>query len=745
MPETAAITHDLAFLAEGVDPGAARVRRLHAREALSQPFTVDVELELTDLSLSPRAWLHGPAQVVVHRPSDGAAIRRFGGVVTRVRERVSRTPRQEVVVTVESPLALLRLSTDHRIFQEKTTEAIVAELLEEAGIEPGKVSFRLVGAYEPREVCTQFGETTLAFASRLLEEDGIFHFVEQGEDGPVLVFADDASAYLATSPEDQLDFRAGSGLLAGEAITSIREREQVRPAKVTLRDHDFKRPSLDLEASAHSEAPLGREDYIYPGRYTDPDEGKRRAQIRLDALAAQAAAAEGTSNVFSLAAGHTFSLSGAPDAALDRAWVVTDLEQIWETSGEGMTFFNAFRLLPKETTFRPPAVTPRAAVPGPQVATVTGPAGSEIHCDSFGRVKVQFPWDRRGSKDENSSCWIRVGQMHASGSVAVPRVGWEVLVEFEDGDPDRPILVGRLYNGKKGPPYPLPARQAVSSLTSASTPGGAGRNEIRLDDAAGSEQFHIHAQRDLNAVTANNRTEKVANSGAHSVGADHTLKVGANETLSVGANHQLSVGAGQTWSVGGSREKTVAGNEKLTIKGSRTLSIGGSHTLMTPLSVSETTPASFSETVGGSVVEAAALGVSTAVAGVASFTVGGAKIEAVATGRGDVTVGAQATTVGGAFISASSKDVSVSVGGAKATTVGGAFAASVGGDVELSSEASLNITVGGLVALNAGSIVLKVGGSKVTLASGAVVIKSREIRLAATGPHPELAPLVADK
>lgn len=737
--------HEVVFFAEGVEAGGARVRRLHAREGLSAPYLIEVEIDVTGISTSPRSWLYEQGRVVVGSADDEAVLRRFGGVITRVREHASGGPRRLVGVTLESPLSLLRLSTDYRIFQEQTTRDIVSTLLTEAGIATAKVSFRLVGTYPTREVCCQYGETTLAFASRILEEDGIFYFVEQADDGPLLVFADSASAYAATAPRADFELTAASGLVSKQAITSIREIGVVRPAKVTLRDHDFKRPQLDLEASAHLDAPLGRDLYDFPGRYVEPDEGKRRAQIRLDALDCQASGARGTSHVFSLTPGHTFDLTGAPDPALDRSWVVIEIDHTWQDDGGQASFSNAFRVLPHDKTFRAPATTPSAAVPGPQIATVTGPAGQEIHCDEHGRVKVHFPWDRRGPKDDKSSCWIRVGQLHSSGSIAIPRVGWEVLVEFENGDPDRPIVTGRLYNGKKGPPYPLPAQKTVSSLSSASTPGGGGRNEIRMNDSAGSEQYHVYAQKDLNAATANNKTEKVANNGAHSVGADHTLQVGASETLNVGANHELSVGSSQTWAVGGSRTKTVTGNEKLTVKGSRTMSIGGSHTTMTPKAFSETTPAAFSETVGGSCIEAAALGVSVAAAGAATFTVAGAKIEAVATGRGDVTIGAQATTVGGAFISSSGKDIGISVTGAKATTVGGAFAANAGGNVELSSDAGLTITVGGLVALTGASIVLKVGGSKVTLSAGAVVVKASEIKLTATGPNAELAPLVADK
>ena len=259
---------------------------------------------------------------------------------------------------------------------------------------------------------------------------------------------------------------------------------------------------------------------------------------------------------------------------------------------------------------------------------VTGPRGQEIHCDESGRVKVRFPWDRRASHDDQSSAWIRVGQMHSSGSVAIPRVGWEVAVEFEDGDPDRLIVVGRVYNGRYGPPYALPGHKTVSTLQSASTPGGAGCNEIRMDDGGGAEQVHVFAQKDQNVNVANNKTEKVITDTTMGVGANYTLKVGANETVKIGANLEHVVGAAQTWSVGAARTKTVSGGETITVKGDRSLSIGGSHTTMTPMSVSNSTPASLSETIGGSCLEAAALGVGMMAAGTVSVSVGAAKIEA---------------------------------------------------------------------------------------------------------------------
>ncbi|AGP36442.1 type VI secretion system Vgr family protein [Sorangium cellulosum] len=746
MASEASSQYDFIFTAEGLAPGAARVRSLDSREGLSTPYVVNASMQIDELLVEPRAWILRPAQLTAARIHDGVVLRRFGGVVTRVRERASRGTRQLVEVTLEPPIAALRLYTDHRIFQAQTTEQIVTTLLAEAGISAESFSFRLAESYPEREVCTQFGERTLDFISRLIEEDGIFYFFEQAEAGPIMVFGDSPAAYAATSPSDQLVFRRRSGLLSDEAILSLRECAQARPAKVTLRDHDFKRPALDLEAKAEADAPLSREHYDHPGRYADPGEGKRRAAAYRDAFTAGATGVQGESSAISLAPGHTFALLDAPSPELEKEWVVRDLEQRWrDDQGGARSFLNSFHLLPRTVPYRPPRRAPRAVVCGPQIAHVTGPAGEEIHCDEHGRVKLHFPWDRRAAWDQKSSAWVRVGQMHMSGSLAIPRVGWEVVVDFEDGDPDRPVVLGRLYSAKHLPPFSLPGNKAVSSLQSSSSPGGGGYNAIRMNDGGGGEQLHLHAEKDLNINVANNKTEKVATNATLGVGANHALTIGASRTSSVGASHELTVGASQTWAVGASRTKIIGGEEKLVVTGSRSTTIGASHTTMTPMSVSVSTPASFSETIGGSAIEAAALGVGAMVAGAASVTVGGAKIDAVAAGKSDFTVGAKASTVGGALISATGKDVGMNVGGAKATTVGGVFAANAGGDLQLVSGKNLNINVGGAVSMNAATIVLKVGGSTVTLSAGTVVIKSKQIKLTATGPQPELAPLVSDK
>jgi type VI secretion system secreted protein VgrG len=741
------VSYDVAFSAEGVDAGLLRVIRVLASDEISAPYEVSVELFFDVGDLNSAALLRKNAAVNFFRTTDGAIIRTFAGIVTRVRESAKRFEgKQRVELTLESPLHIVGLYSDYRIYQQMTTKDIVSAILGGLGITT--VDWRLSGSYPTREVCTQFGENTLAFISRLLEEDGIFYFFEQGASGPLLVFGDSASSWSKTQPSDQITYNEASGQLGDDAIVELVERARIRPSKVTLRDHDFKKPTLDLTSKAESTAPFSREDYDYPGRYILSSEGDRRAKLRLDGLVADAAGVMARSCAFGLTAGHTFTLSNAPDPSFDQQWVVRGIRHEWSDLHRtgGTKYTNAAHLLPTSQTYRPPMRTPRPIVPGPQTAEVAGPAGQEIFPDEYGRVKVIFPWDRYATGDDKSSCWVRVGQIHTSGSCVVPRIGWEVLVEFEDGDPDKPVIVGRMYNGKYTPPYPLPDHKTMSAMTSQVSPGGAGQNEIRMDDTTGSEQINVQAEKDLNTVTGNNRDEKVTNNQKCGVTVDQTVSIGSNQSLSVSAGTNRLVGGAQKWSVGASRTKTVGGDEKVSVKGSRTTTIGASHTIMTPMTDDVSTSGNFTETIGGSCMEMAVLEVGGAVAGSASVTIGAVKLELSATGKADNTIGAKATTVGGAFVNAAGKDVSFGVKGAKATTVGGAWMANAGGTVTLSAKSAVNITVGGAVALTAASkLVLKVGGSSVSLSGGAVVFQSDSVQITASAVLAETAPMPASK
>lgn len=726
----------------------ARVRRLWAREAVSEVFRVTADFDLPGCQADPADWLLCRGAVVVAR--GGEVVRRFVGIVTGAMEHASRSPRgRRVSVTLESPLAVLRLSRDTRVFVDRSVPEIVAAILEEAGLGGEGVRFALARAYAPRASCTQWDETCLDFVSRLLEDEGIFYIHDHGA-CPAIVFADSPAAWLPARAAP-VPFRPESGLAAAEAVFELRAIDRARPARVSLRDYDFERPALRLEHAAHDGAPLGREHHEWGvlrhgARGLRGLAGERAARDRLDAFAAEAACVAGRGNCFGLAAGHVVTVCDAPDAAMDRAWMVRDVEHAFRDEGaSGQRYTCSFNLLAHDAPYRPPLRTPPPRVAGPQIAHVTGPRGEEIHTDRHGRIKLRFPWDRRAPWDDRSSGWARVGQMQMSGAVAIPRVGWEVLVDFEDGDPDAPIVLGRLYDGSHPPPEPLPRRKTVSLLQSASSPASGGFNAIELDDAAGAELVRLHAQRDLRMDVANRRAEAVGSSSTTAIGGHRTLSVGGDEALQAGGSCDATVGGSQRIAVGGSRARSIGGDDGVEVGGSRSLAIGGDHTVTTPGACSTTAAGGLTETVGGSSVEVAGLAVSMAAAGAASVSVGGAKIEAAAGGATDFTLGAKVSAVGGARVLASGADVGLRVSGSKATTAGAAWVMGAGGDAELSAGAALSIQVGGAVAMDAANIVLSVGASSVTIASGGVVIRSPTIRLTATGPHAELSALVKDK
>ncbi|MGC4070386.1 MAG: type VI secretion system tip protein TssI/VgrG [Polyangiaceae bacterium] len=381
----------------------------------------------------------------------------------------------------------------------------------------------------------------------------------------------------------------------------------------------------------------GFEYYEYPGRFSDKGLGDRYASMRLEELRAMAEGLSGVGQALSMTPGHKFAFeapvggqrSRVPavdfDFADPESWVPVAVHHQWARHEDGhasvKTQFSARR---GDLAYRPERRTPRARVKGPMLAMVTT-RGEEIQCDEFGCVTVQYLWDTYGKQDDKSSGPVRVAQMQSSGSVAIPRRGWEVVVECEDGDPDKPIIVGRLYNGAQSPPASLPAEKTVTAFQSFSSPGGGGHNEIRINDGAGGELISSHAQKDMNVAVANDRNVHVANNSSVTVGANQTLSVGVARVEEVGANDSIAVTGNQSWTVGAVRTETVTGNSALGINGNRDATIGATHMTMTPKSIDVSTAGNLSETVGGLCLEASALETEMAVAGSYKAMIGGAK------------------------------------------------------------------------------------------------------------------------
>ncbi len=743
------VNYQVSFGTPELSVGVLRPVGLVCDEDLSGCPKTQLDVICDSGELDVEALLRQTATVEVRDQGSDEVVRRVIGVITHVSERAERSGRSEgrqwASVTIESPLACLRYSKDFRIHQELTTREIVQLVLTQYGLDASLLEWRLIGKYPKREVCTQFNESVLAFVSRILEEDGITYFHEYAESGVTVVFCDSPEGWSVATPAE-LNYLPGTGLSSGVALLEVSERARLRPTSITLRDHSFKHPSLDLDCTATAAGPLAREHYDYPGRYVAKGEGQRRAQARMAEVVASSSRIRAATNAFGMAPGHVVQLNNTPEGTLDGEWVPVRVHHEWRQEDGAVRYLNQTELLPKSQAFRPERRTALARVPGVQTAVVTGPAGEEIYCDEYGRVKVQFHWDRYGKFDDKSSGWVRVGQMQTSGSVVIPRIGWEVLVDFEDGDPDKPVIVGRLYNGAFPPPGNLPADNTITALTSFSSPGGGGHNEIRMNDAAGSELVNVHAQKDLNLVVANNKEETITNDRTLGVGVDETLSVGADQTVSVTSDDALTVGGSQQWTVGASRTKTVTGNQKLEVSGSRSVTIGASHTTMTPMADSTTTMGNLTETIGTMCLEAAALGVDITVGGAAAMTIGAAKIEAVAKGKSDTTVGARVSGIGGALVQIASEDIASTTSSSHSTLVGGAWLSNASGNSQFSTAETLDINVGGaLIVSGSSKVVFKVGDSNITLASGGVVLKSKEVTLNATALNAELAPMVGSK
>lgn len=734
------------FAIDGLEPGVLRATRLRIEERVSEEAWCELALVCDVGVIEPRAILGKMVLVAIVRDGNGAVVRRFRGMVRSASEKATTVEgRQVLKVVAVSPLAALADASDSRLFLEKTTKEIVGEVLSTCGIPDDMIEWRLASVSPMRETCAQYRETMRAFVDRLLEEDGVYWYEIHGEDGLKLVFSDDPSGFeKLEGPE--IPYKDWLGGNSDEALLEVGVLARVRPKKVTLREHDFTKPALDLECVVEVDAALGREHYEYPGRYADKAGGSSRASAISAAQIADAQQIHIRGHAPRIVAGHTFDIAGTPLAVHDGAHVAIQVVHEWENGDEHVAprLSTEAWILPEGVRFAPLPRTKRPSAHG-DLAAVTVPPGEEIHCDEYGRIKVQYHWDRRGQQDDKSSGWHRHAQMHTSGSVVISRNTWEVMIEFEDGDPARPVVMGRLYNGAAPPAVALPGGKTNSVLKSYSSPGGGGHNEIRMDDGGGAELVNAHAQKDMNLVVANNKDEKVKTSANVAIGVDQSVTIGASQTEKVGAADTLTVGGNQTYKVGAARTKTVSGSEKHEVKGDRSVSIGATHTTMTPLAYSVTTHGSLSETVGGLCLEAAALGVSLAVAGSASVTVGAAKVEAVATGKTDFTIGARATTIGGAFLNVTPKDISFTTKGAKVTTVGGAWLGNAGDKAEISSSADISITVGGAILANSASIVLKVGGSSVTLSAGSVVLDSSEIKFTASGPCADLSAAVGSK
>jgi type VI secretion system secreted protein VgrG len=694
---------------------------VHGAMALSEPFSFGVRAMVRESGPSPDDLLGQTATLTLRDPFDQALT--VNGLVAAVERTIEHTGAAHYDLVVAPEMHVLTLGRNSRVFQEQSAVDIVKKVLADAGL-TGGTRWSIRGSYAVRPYCTQYRETDWSFITRLMAEEGLYSWFELTADAATLVFADTSADATPIEGGGSLAFHEGAELGAVSAATrDVRCRDVVTTDKVRLRDYSFEKPRLVLDATA-GDGP--REKYVYRGRFRVPADGDRLAKVHMEALRARRTVVTGETSSSLVRPGLQFEMTAHPVESLNRPYLVTEVACTGTDAREGGAKQTVFRwtAIPLDVPFRRAMREVTRGPGGVQTGIVAGAPGEEIHPDKIGRVRVQLYWDREGQKDDKASTWMRVGQFALGGSMILPRIGWDTVIGFEEGDADVPVVLGHLYDGQLRPPYALPGNKTRTAWQTATTPGGGSTNEIRFEDKAGSEEIFLHASKDTNVKIGDNKTE--------TVGVDHTEQIGSNLDVKIGSNLTLGVGADQSVSVGGSETLTVSGGRGITVGADESVTIGGSRSVTASGGSSLDATGGRSRTVGGTQTALSALGVTRTVLGSFSQTVGGAWITAAAAGLGNMTGGAAAETVGGAKIEAGAKGVTLSVKGAAAETVGGAYVIAAGGNAGETATSALAITVGGAFIGNAPEIVveaeteisIRAGGATLTVKPSSVELKA---------------------
>jgi type VI secretion system secreted protein VgrG len=554
-------------------------RQMRGREELSRLSEFDVLALSHESAIVPGDLLGKDVSVKVELSKGGT--RHFNGYVTRFSQGAMVGRFYQYRLKLRPWLWFLTRTADCRIFQDKTPPEIIKEVFADHKV--AVFDEHLTGTYLKREYCVQYRETDFAFVSRLMEEEGIYYYFEHHADRHVLKLVDSSDAHAPLEGKPRISFyEPGKQVRVDEEfIHAWTFTQDIQPGETATDDYDFTKPKAELDVKSRLIQPheqAAHEVYDWPGEYREVPDGEHYVRARLDELHTEFDRAEAECNVREIATGRTFGLDNAPRGDQQRDYLIVSAtydmrDNAYESSAEEpVTYRCGFGALQCQQQFRPARITPRPVVKGTQTAMVVGPDGEEIYCDKYGRIKVLFHWDRYGKGDENSSCWIRVAQNLSGkrwGMVFIPRIGQEVIVDFLEGDPDRPIVIGAVYNGLEMPPYPLAEHKTKTVIfKSNSSLGGNGFNEIRIEDKKGEEQVFIHGEKDLDVRIKNDRREWIGRDRHLVVKRDKVEEVNRDEHMvvkrdlveHVKRNHDLTVTAQQSISVGGAHSFKVTGD-----------------------------------------------------------------------------------------------------------------------------------------------------------------------------------------
>ena len=534
--------------------------KLSGREKLADAFEFTVELLSPDARLDRKTLLGQPVTVCI--PTQGMGTRYLNGKITRAgvySQELNGTRYAVYRLSMEPDLWPMKRDRNLRIFQGQTVVQIIKTLLDEYGV---TVEDRLTGSYRVWEYCVQYQESSFDFISRLMELEGIYYFFRHEADRHTLVLADSARQHQPFPGYGVIPYHAtpSGGSTSAEGISVWEMEDSVTPGIYSIDDYDFRKPNawmLQARQNPASPAPGQIDVYDWPGHFVDHDHGEHYAKIRQEVWQVEHQQISAVGTALGLAPGNTFTLLNAPFFSDNGEYLTVSAyydfeENRYASGGDGGTKHNiAIGVIPSAVTFRAAPETPWPRTHGPQTAKVVGPKGESIWTDKYGRIKVKFHWDRLAKGDDTSSCWVRVSSAWAGqgfGGVQIPRVNDEVVIDFINGDPDRPIVTGRVYNEASMPPWALPAAATQMGFLSRSkdgTPDNA--NALRFEDKAGEEQVWIQAQKNMDTNIKN----------------DETHTVGGNQTVSVNKDFTSTVSGAYVQKTQKSRNELVGGDYEL--------------------------------------------------------------------------------------------------------------------------------------------------------------------------------------
>lgn len=733
-------------------------RQMRGTEAISTLFEFDITFHSKTSGLSAKAMLGKDITLKVETEG-GGGVRHFNGICTRFGSGGREGDHLLYMAKVRPWLWLAGRRSDCKIFQFKKVPDIISEVL-------GKYGFALLSklkkSYREWDYCVQYQETDLNFVMRLMEHEGIYFYFEHQDGSHTLVLADDISCHSPLPGRPSIKYYGVDAATVAdeEHFRSWQVLEEINSGEYLTDEYDFANPRADLKTRRKN--PLGHthdtwERYMWPGGYVKYGDGETYSGVRLESLEAEHERTQGQTSVRTMAPGYLFNLERCPRADQNREYLslavdyyFRDNSRMSAGSGEGDSVWEILVTShPTSLPFRPQPVTPKPLTHGPQTAVVVGPPGEEIYTDKYGRVKVQFFWDRYGEKNENSSCWIRVGHPWAGekwGFIHIPRIGQEVIVDFIGGDPDYPMITGGVYNADQMPPYGLPDNKTASGLKSRATKGGGPTdfNEIRMEDIKGKEQLYVHAQRNMDSVVeldesrvvGHDRNSRIGHDDSRFVANDDRQVIAANQALQVQANQSVAIGGNQTVSVKGNQSNMVSGNRTQSVKGIHKQKTGGDHRESVGGKHTLTVSGDEKNNINGKQVNF--------IQGGRKSTVNGKEV-VISTGKTThfsagnyavltpVTYSEQCTMRKAKVLATDETNVigmqTLDVGASRSSTIVGSDTTTVGATQSTTVGGASSLTAGATVSVTAGGALSITGGAAVTVSGATVTVTAATINL----------------